>query len=376
MSDQAVARDSPEEDELVRAQLAQAETKRRKGRKRLIMIAVSVVVIGVVFAVVLPKIANYRDVWKVIQGMSWEWSLVLLGAVVLNIVTNGPPWMSVLPGLGFFHSLRMTQASIALSIVAPGGPAVAMATSFGMLKAWGFEGRPVGLAVALTSIWNELAICAFPIVAVAGLAAHGDRNKTLEWVALISLAVFAAIVAGGAVVLQSAHRARRMGDWSARTVSRLKALIRKRPVSWTGEAFVGFRAEAIDLLRRRWHVLTITTVANYLTTFVLLVVSLRAIDVTRSEVSIVEAFAAWTLARVLGSIPITPGGLGIVELGLTGALVGFGASNAQAVAGTLLYRFLQNVPTLLLGLVSAATYRLHTPSASVSRDAGAAARGR
>jgi hypothetical protein len=46
--------------------------------------------------------------------------------------------------------------------------------------------------------------------------------------------------------------------------------------------------------------------------------SLRAVGVTHTEVTIVEAFAAWTLARILGAIPITPGGVGFVELGLTG----------------------------------------------------------
>ena len=66
--------------------------------------------------------------------------------------------------------------------------------------------------------------------------------------------------------------------------------------------------------------------------------------------TIVEAFAAWTLARILGAIPITPGGVGFVELGLTGVLVAFGASNAEAVAATMIYRFLTVVPTVLLGL--------------------------
>jgi uncharacterized membrane protein YbhN (UPF0104 family) len=70
-------------------------------------------------------------------------------------------------------------------------------------------------------------------------------------------------------------------------------------------------------------------------------------------VTIVEAFAAWTLARILGAIPITPGGVGFVELGLTGVLVAFGAGNAEAVAGTVIYRFLTVVPTVLVGLVAA-----------------------
>jgi uncharacterized membrane protein YbhN (UPF0104 family) len=45
--------------------------------------------------------------------------------------------------------------------------------------------------------------------------------------------------------------------------------------------------------------------------------------------------------------------VGFVELGLTGVLVAFGASNAEAVAATLIYRFLTVVPVVLLGLVAA-----------------------
>ena len=84
----------------------------------------------------------------------------------------------------------------------------------------------------------------------------------------------------------------------------------------------------------------------------------------RAEVTIVEAFAAWTLARILGSIPITPGGVGFVELGLTGVLVAFGANDADAVASTLICRFLTVVPTLVAGLIATATWKLgHRPAA-------------
>ena len=73
--------------------------------------------------------------------------------------------------------------------------------------------------------------------------------------------------------------------------------------------------------------------------FLVLLVSLRALGITRAQVDLVEAFAAWSLVRALGSIPITPGGLGVEEVALSGALVGFGAGNAKAVAATLVYRF-------------------------------------
>jgi putative heme transporter len=362
MSERTAAIVEEPQDELVRQELARAKAKRRKGRNRVLGIAVAAVVIGVVFLFVLPKIANYKDVWQVIQGISWEWIAALAVAVVLNVVTSAPPWMAALPGLGFLHALRVTQASTALSMVAPGGAAVGMATSFAMLKNWGLEGRPVGLAALVTSVWNQFVILGFPIIAVAALVADGGRNKTLEWVALISLIVFAVLVAGFAIGLQSARLARKVGNWAAAAATWVKRLANKGPVRWTGETFVRFREEAIDLLRRRWHVLTLGTLANHLTVFVLMVFSLRAVGITPSQVDLVEAFAAWSLARVLGSIPITPGGIGIVELGLTGALVGFGASATQAVAGTLLYRVLQSVPTLLLGLLAAATFKLDKPA--------------
>jgi uncharacterized membrane protein YbhN (UPF0104 family) len=50
--------------------------------------------------------------------------------------------------------------------------------------------------------------------------------------------------------------------------------------------------------------------------------------------------------------------VGFVELGLTGILVAFGASNAEAVAATLIYRFLTVVPTLVFGLIAAATWNI------------------
>jgi uncharacterized membrane protein YbhN (UPF0104 family) len=72
---------------------------------------------------------------------------------------------------------------------------------------------------------------------------------------------------------------------------------------------------------------------------------------------------------VLGSIPITPGGLGVVELGLTSVLAGFGGNHAGVVAAVLAYRFLTIVPTLVFGAVAAATWRRHRVTRSVEADA-------
>jgi uncharacterized protein (TIRG00374 family) len=51
-----------------------------------------------------------------------------------------------------------------------------------------------------------------------------------------------------------------------------------------------------------------------------------------------EVLLAYVVAMALAIVPITPGGLGFVEAGLTTLLVLVGISTDQAVVGTLLYR--------------------------------------
>jgi uncharacterized protein (TIRG00374 family) len=169
------------------------------------------------------------------------------------------------------------------------------------------------------------------------------------------------VIAAFAAALSTPTLARRVGNLAARLVSRAKRLIRRKPVTWDGESFVRFRYRTNSLLKRRWHVLTLTTLAGHFTVFLVLLTSLRVLDVSGSEVSAVEAFAAWSLVRLLGSIPITPGGLGVVELGLTTALVGFGGDQVEAVAAVLVYRFLTIVPTLVIGLLAGVTWKRYRP---------------
>lgn len=334
-------------------------------RKRLLGGGLAIVVVVAVFVFVLPRIADYRDVWDVLQGLSAGDILVLAAATVLNIATFAPPWMAALPGLGFRQALALSQASTALSIVSPAGAAVGMAGSFALLRSWGFPPGPVGLAVAVVGVWNQLANLVFPIVALALLTAAKESHAGLKVAAAVGMAVLVVVISSFALALSSERRARQVGDLAARAANRARRLIRRGPVVWGGESFARFRRGTLELLRRRWHVITAATLLGHLTVFLVLLACLRTIGVSSAEVSVVEAFAAWALVRILGALPLTPAGLGFVELGLTGALVAFGASNADAVTATLLYRFLTVVPTLLLGLAAAATWRLHDRRRSV-----------
>ncbi len=331
-----------------------------KNQKRMLGGAATAIVVAAVFVFVLPRIADYRDVWDVVKDLSWQDGLALAGAMLLNLATFPPPWMVALPGLRYREAMAMTQASTALATVSPAGAAVGMAGSYSMLRSWGFRSGAVALAVAVTGIWNQFANLAFPVVALALLTAEGQDHPALRTTALIGVAVLVVAFTAFALALSSAKRARWIGDRASRIARRAGRLVR-RPVLWTGEGLVRFRSGTLGLLRRRWHVLTVATLAGHLTVFVVLLVCLRAVGVGASEITWVEAFAAWALVRILGALPLTPGGVGIVELGLTGALVAFGAANADAVAATLLYRALTVLPTLALGMLAAATWRTHHP---------------
>jgi putative heme transporter len=338
----------------------------RSRRRQLIGGGIALVVIVATFFFVLPRIADYRDVWGVVKSLTWESLLALAVASIVNVLTYAPPWQAALPGLGFRQAFVVTQASTASTYVAPGGAAPGMAVSFAMLRGWGFSGRPVALAVTVTGVWNQLVIFGFPPIALWLLTSEGGDNPLLRTMALIGAAVLGGVIVGLIVGFWSAGLAQKIGDLAARLVSWLKRVVRRGPVVWTGEAFVRFREETMGLLRRRWHVITLATLAGHLSVFAVLLVSLRVLDVPASEVTWIEAFAAWSVVRVLGSLPITPGGLGIVELGLTSLLVGFGGGQAEVVAAVLVYRFLTIVPTLVLGLLAAATWRRHHPGQNAS----------
>ena len=325
--------------------------------RRALLGALGVALIVATFAYFLPKIADYRDVWAVVKGLSWGWIAALVGAAAVNILTFAPPWLVLLPGLRFWPALMTTQAATALSLVVPAGAAVGIAGAYGLLRRRGFSPPAVARAVTLVSLWNQLATLAYPIVALFLLTATGEETAVLATAAFVGVAVLGVVLAGLVLVLYSGRMAVDIGDATARGATWLRTKLRRGPVTWGGRNFEEFREEAAGLLRRRWHLLTLATFAGSLTVFAVLLVSLRALQVEAAEVSAVEAFAAWALARLLGTIPITPGGIGVVELSLTTTLIGFGGNNAGVVAAVLVSRFLTVVPTLVLGLIAAGSLR-------------------
>ena len=330
-------------------------------KRNLVFGAIGIAVVVVTFAVVLPKIADYGDVWEVVKTLDAQWLAVLCAAVVLNIVTFAPPWMLALPGLAFRQALPFTQASTAFTYIAPGGGLVGMAGSFGLLRAWGFESGEVARAVAITGIWNQLSNLLLPVVAVTLLSIEGGQDALLTTAAVVGAVVFTVAVGALALILWTDGLAESVGALAERFVNRVLRTVRRGPVSGWPAGLVRFRQDTVGLIRRRWLWLTLAAIAGNLAVFLVLLVSLRAVGVSSSEVTWIEAFAGWSLGRALQLIPLTPGGVGPVELGLTGLLVGLGGANAEVVAAVLVYRAFTVLPTLLLGLATIGAWRWLRP---------------
>ena len=88
-------------------------------------------------------------------------------------------------------------------------------------------------------------------------------------------------------------------------------------------------------------------------------VFLRAFGGTVSPVNLIVAFG---LANVLAVIPITPGGLGVVEAALTPTLIGFGLTHSAATIGVLAYRFAQFWLPIPLGGIAYTSLKIGRPS--------------
>ena len=318
---------------------------------------VAIVLVVGVFVFVLPRVANYHEVWEIISGLSTRDMAALVLVSLLNLATFAPPWMAAFPGLSFLHALVLSMASTAASSVLPGGDAVGIGLSYAMLRRWGFGVEQVAVGTAATTVWNAFANVIFAVAGVVALAVGGESHALLTTAALIGTGALIAAIVLFALALQDDDNAIRVGRLAERLWNRLARIIRRPAVEGWDQRLVGFRREAIGLLRRRWLWLTLGTLAGHLTVFLVLLVSLRAVGVPSTDVNFAEVFAAWALIRIITTIPITPGGLGVVELGLTGALVSFGGQQAEVVAAVLLYRVLTYVPPIAIGGVCLLVWR-------------------
>lgn len=324
-------------------------------RRRWIQSGVALLVIGLIFLYFLPRIVEYDEVWATVSAMTWL-ELATLGVLALwNQVTYVLVEMSARPGLGFLQAIKITQTSTMISNTLPGGAALGAGLQTAMYVSYGFRPPDIVISLSLTGLWNTFVKLGMPIIALALLALEGISGEALQATAAVGVLVLIASVGALVTVLRSERGATALGRRLTPFLNRCARLARQPTREDWSEAFADFRRRFVVVLRQRWAQLTAATLVSHLTLYGLLLLTLRHVGISNAEVSWQEALASFAFVRLLSALPVTPGGLGVVELGLTATLIAGGGDDAQVVAAVLVYRVLTFVLPIPMG---AGTYFL------------------
>ncbi len=347
---------SPTSDQAVAPPTAPVPPERHKPRRwwstRWFQGALSLVVVVAIFGFLFPKVANYGAVWRTIKDMTWIEVSSLLVVAAWNLASYWPVLVSVQPGLRVREAAVSNLASTAIANTLPGGAAIGIGVTVTMERSWGIPLPEVALASVVSGIWNNFVKLGLPIVALAALVISGDVGAGLVTAAAVGLLVLAGAIIAFAVLLRSPGHAAAAGSVAA-TAARpiLRVLHRQTPTDWPERA-TAFRAEIIGLLRGRWIWITLATLVSHVSLYLVLLVALRHVGVSEDEVSWARVLAGFAFVRLLSAVPLTPGGLGVVELGLTAAL-GTGLpddTKNKIAAAVLVYRALTWFAPIPLGI--------------------------
>ncbi len=333
---------------------------------------VTLVVLVIVFAGILPQFGDYAAAWDQIASMSMVQLATLAVAVVVSILVYVLPFTASLPGLRYGTGFMVRQTGFTISNAVPAGGALNLGVQYGMLGQAGFSGASSTAAIGITSVFNLLVTLALPVLGVVALLFVEPPTARQVVGAVGGLVILAVLIGLFATVLRSESTAQRLGDTAERIAARVLGVFGKDAPSGIAEQLVAFRRSTIDVISARWAALTAANFAQQFAQFMVLFVALRITERgTTDEVALLAAFAAFALARLASFIPVTPGGLGTVDAALTGLLVAFGATNTDALAATLLWRAASWVPQVLLGVVTLVIWRIKYRGVPVSAGRGA-----
>ncbi len=256
----------------------------------------------------------------------------------------------------------------AISKAIPLGGALGTAVRWSIVRRHGVPAPRFAVMLIAYGIATTFASWLLPFAAL-GVDLLTRTPDTIDWVMLTVMAVVLFASAAFWVAVLASDGVERWGTrwlqrvW-ARLARRFTALGEHDPAS--GVAIV--RAEMRQLIAAPWRLLGLTVASQACGALVLLV-ALRALGVEvggPDAIGLTEFFRIFFIVGLLGSFAPTPGGVGAVEAGMTGALAAAGIDPATALAAVLVYRFVVYLLPIMLGSVAYAGWRWRTPEADAA----------
>jgi len=200
------------------------------------------------------------------------------------------------------------------------------------------------------------ALVAMPVLVIPGVITGAALPGSLLQAAWLGAVLFVIMAGLGALLLATRRPVRWLGDGVARVANLLR--FRRPKIEGLGDRLLVERDEIRETMGARWPEAVGAAVGRWFFEYLVLLLALYAIDAKPDPWSVLLAFVT---ASVLTMIPLTPGGLGFVEAGLTATLAAAGIGPEKAVAATLLFRLVSFWLPLPIGAVAGWWFRRRYP---------------
>ena len=295
--------------------------------------AISIVVlIFVVELVVLPDIANVRKSVSLLGRVNFAYLFLAVALEVAALLSYAELSRAVLnPNApGRWRMFRINMASLSISHVLPGGAAPGSAIGYRLLLESGVSGPSAGFALATQGIGSAVVLNAIFWVALIISIPFNGFNPLYGIAAAIGAVLIGSFA--GTIFLLTKGKYRSIG-WLRRLAAHIPFVTPEQVSRLLQEV-----ADRFDVLLRDRQLLVRAlgwAAANWLLDAASLGVFLLALG---ARLDLIDLLVAYGLANILAVIPITPGGLGVIEGILIPTIVGFHVPKTVAILGVIGYR--------------------------------------
>jgi uncharacterized protein (TIRG00374 family) len=274
----------------------------------------------------------------------WLTRLALTRRQEPGVPGGGPP--------GWLDVASAQLAGVAASRVLPGGAASAGVVQARLLMQAGEPASAVARALTAVGLLSTAVLLSLPILTVPALLIGPPPARQLQLGLLVSLVLAVVIVALGVAALTWTSCVSFVGRMAGHLLRRARGSMTPEAAA---AALVAQRDRVAEVFAERWVRALGAGAANRMLDYAALVAALYAVGV---EARPSEVLLAYVVSMALGMVPLTPGGLGFVETGLTAMLVLVGADADQAVLATLVYRLVSFWLPIPVGALAWAGWRL------------------
>lgn len=315
--------------------------------------SVLVVAAGITIYLVFPSLTAVFDAFPKLSSLDPVWFSIALLLQVAHFTCTIALQRIALRTNAWFSVATSQLSGNAISLIVPGGAAFGAATQFRMLAAAGNDPATAVAGLTAFSLLGIGGLLALPIFVLPAIVAGTPIANGLMHAALLGLVAFVLFAGFGALVLTLDGPLR----WAGRVVQAARNRLKRKaePLSGLPERLVFERNRIRTVLGRRWKAALLLSSGRLAFDFGTLLATIRATGVKPNPSLVLLAYA---VAGLLALIPITPGGLGIVEAGLSALLILAGVPGGDAVVATLAYRIISYWLPIMVGPFAYFAFRL------------------